>query len=44
MLRCYQQKQYKLDHKGLTFEEATKFSTKPKQEIVERIYQIHILL
>ena len=37
MLRCYQQKQYKPDHKGLTFEEATKFSAKPKQGIVEKI-------
>ena len=30
-------KQYKPDHKGLTFGEATKFSAKPKREIVERI-------
>ncbi len=37
MLRYYQQKQYKPDHKGLTFEEATKFSAKPKQGIVEKI-------
>ena len=37
MLRCYWQKQYKSDHKGLTFGEATKFFTKPKREIVERI-------
>src|SRR4051794_21374617 len=37
MLRCYQQKQYKPDHKGLIFGKATKFFTKPKQGIVERI-------
>ena len=37
MLRCYWQKQYKPDHKGLTFGEATKFFAKPKREIVERI-------
>ena len=37
MLRCYRQKQYKPDHKGLTFGEATKFSAKPKRGIVERI-------
>ncbi|CAG8748278.1 37044_t:CDS:2, partial [Gigaspora margarita] len=37
ILRCYQQKQYKPDHKGLEFEEATNFSAKPKQGIVERI-------
>ncbi|CAG8805041.1 6671_t:CDS:2, partial [Gigaspora margarita] len=37
ILRCYRQKQYKPDHKGLEFRKATKFSAKPKQEIVERI-------
>src|SRR6266498_1657092 len=37
MLRCYRQKQYKPDHKGLTFGKATKFSAKPKRGIVERI-------
>ncbi|CAG8661542.1 9858_t:CDS:2 [Gigaspora margarita] len=37
ILRCYRQKQYKPDHKGLEFREATKFSAKPKQRIVERI-------
>ena len=37
MLRCYRQKQYKPDHKGLAFGEATKFSAKPKRGIVERI-------
>ncbi|CAG8825092.1 28262_t:CDS:2, partial [Gigaspora margarita] len=31
------QKQYKPDHKGLEFGEATKFSAKPKQGIVKRI-------
>ncbi|RGB43552.1 hypothetical protein C1646_749566 [Rhizophagus diaphanus] len=35
--RCYRQKQYKPDHKGLVFGEATKFSAKPKRGIVERI-------
>jgi hypothetical protein len=40
MLRCYQQKQYKPDHKGLIFGEATKFSAKPNQGIVERISNV----
>ena len=30
MLRCYQQRQYKPDHKELTFRKVTKFSAKPK--------------
>src|SRR6266542_4249745 len=37
MLRCYQQKQYKPDHKKLTFRKTTKFSAKPKQGIVKKI-------
>ena len=37
MFRCYWQKQYKPDHKGLTFGKATKFSAKPKRRIVKRI-------
>ena len=37
MLRCYRQRQYKPDHKGLTFGKTTKFSAKPKRGIVERI-------
>ncbi|CAG8461670.1 25914_t:CDS:2 [Gigaspora margarita] len=37
IFRYYRQKQYKPDYKGLEFGEATKFSAKPKQGIVERI-------
>ncbi len=37
MLRCYQQKQYKSDHKRLAFREATKIFIKPKQGIAKRI-------
>src|SRR5436305_10568814 len=33
-------KQYKPDHKELTFEEVTKFFAKPKREIVERISDV----
>ncbi len=37
VLKCYQQKNYKLDHKGLAFGKVTKNSAKPKKGIVERI-------
>ncbi|GBC09779.1 hypothetical protein RclHR1_00910029 [Rhizophagus clarus] len=37
ILKCYWQKQYKPDHKGLVFEKVTEISAKPKRGIVERI-------
>ncbi len=37
VLKCYRQKNYKLDHKGLAFEKVIKISAKPKKGIVERI-------
>ena len=37
ILKCYQQKNYKPDHKGLAFGKVTEISAKPKREIVERI-------
>ncbi|UZO05894.1 uncharacterized protein OCT59_026232 [Rhizophagus irregularis] len=37
VLKCYQQNQYKPDHKGLAFGKVTEISTKPKRGIVERI-------
>ncbi|GBB96825.1 hypothetical protein RclHR1_28460001 [Rhizophagus clarus] len=37
ILKCYWQKQYKPDHKGLAFGKVTKISAKPKRGIVKRI-------
>ena len=37
VLKCYQQKNYKPDHKGLAFGKVTEISAKPKRGIVERI-------
>src|SRR5436305_14515249 len=37
VLKCYQQKNYKPDHKGLAFGKVTEVSAKPKRGIVERI-------
>src|SRR6266498_290013 len=37
VLKCYRQKNYKPDHKGLAFGKVTKISAKPKKGIVERI-------
>ncbi|RGB34400.1 hypothetical protein C1646_760600 [Rhizophagus diaphanus] len=37
ILKCYRQKQYKPDHKGLVFGKVTEISAKPKRGIVERI-------
>ena len=48
VLKCYRQKQYKPDHRGLAFKEASdiiKLKEKPKQKIVDRManaYQIRI--
>src|SRR4051794_6607472 len=37
VLKCYQQKNYKPDHKELAFGKVTEISAKPKREIVKRI-------
>src|SRR5256885_5549066 len=37
VLKCYQQKNYKPDHKGLAFGKVTEISVKPKRGLVERI-------
>ncbi|GES72984.1 hypothetical protein GLOIN_2v1766843 [Rhizophagus clarus] len=37
VLKCYRQKNYKPDHKGLAFGKVIKISAKPKRGIVERI-------
>ncbi|POG70232.1 uncharacterized protein OCT59_001162 [Rhizophagus irregularis] len=37
VLKCYRQKNYKPDHKGLAFGKVTEVSAKPKRGIVERI-------
>ena len=37
VLKCYQQKNYKPDHKGLVFGKVTEIPAKPKRGIVERI-------
>ncbi|RGB35013.1 hypothetical protein C1646_759825 [Rhizophagus diaphanus] len=37
VLKCYRQKNYKPDHKGLAFGKVTEISAKPKRGIVERI-------
>src|SRR6185436_16945293 len=37
VLKCYQQKNYKPDHKGLAFGKVTEVSAKPKRGIAERI-------
>src|SRR5437868_7968704 len=37
VLKCYRQKNYKPDHKGLAFEKVIEISAKPKRGIVERI-------
>ncbi|RGB37789.1 hypothetical protein C1646_756416 [Rhizophagus diaphanus] len=37
VLKCYRQKNYKPDHKGLAFGKVTEISVKPKRGLVERI-------
>ncbi|UZO10992.1 uncharacterized protein OCT59_002569 [Rhizophagus irregularis] len=37
VLKCYRQKNYKPDHKGLAFGKVTEISAKPKRGIVKRI-------
>ena len=37
VLKCYQQKNYKPDHKELVFEKMTEISAKPKRGIIKRI-------
>ena len=37
VLKCYRQKNYKPDHKGLVFRKVTEIPAKPKRGIVKRI-------